>query len=148
MILIREVQEAAGDTTLLKNIEKRQAIRNSKTEVQIIVDNQVRRGELQDALDGTGIPAAVVLASAPEGSVEVALDEPQLLSADLGVGDECSVVGYEGLEFAPEGGALDPVYHETSVGGSGGDGAGGVDVGDVVADVLEALDKVLVGVAS
>lgn len=61
---------------------------------------------------------------------------------------EDAVVGDEGFEFATERVSLDPVYHVTAVGGAEGDGAGGVDVGEVGFDVFEAFYQVGVRTAT
>lgn len=50
VILIWETQEPAGDTTLLQDIEQRQAFRHRKTVVLVAVDNQLGGIELQNVL--------------------------------------------------------------------------------------------------
>lgn len=145
MVLVGEVKEPAGNTTLLENVKQTQSLRDGKTVVEIVVDNQMGGGESQDTLRRTGVKAAVVITHVPERPVELALHEPELLGGDLGVSNECTVVRDERLEFAAQIAALNPVHHEPAVAGTGGDAAVGVDVVEVVADIFPGLNEVFIG---
>lgn len=54
----------------------------------------------------------------------------------------------QGLELAAQIAALDPVDHEATVAGTGGDTVVGVNEVEVLVDVFPAFDEVFVGVAS
>lgn len=90
------------------------------------------------------VPALVIGEGVPESAVEIVLHEPELFGRVLGDGVERAVVGYYGFEFAAEGLALDPVGHVAAVGGAKGHGAVGVDVGEVLNDVVKAENEVFV----
>lgn len=83
VVLVREVQESTGHATLLEDVEERQALRDGEAVVQVVVDDEMGRAELEDALGFRGVPAAVVLASAPEGTVEL-LEAGWLAYVDIG----------------------------------------------------------------
>jgi hypothetical protein len=114
------------------------------------------------------IPEFIVLALVPHSTVVVALDKPDFIR---GVGTDLvyfAVVADEGFEFAAEGVALDPgvrvrggsnlqfvrakgdlpVDHVAPERCAGSDCVVGVNVADVVADVLEDFDEVGVGCAA
>lgn len=54
----------------------------------------------------------------------------------------------QGLELAAQIAALDPVDHEATIAGTGGDTVVGVNEVEVLVDVFPAFDEVFVGVAS
>lgn len=88
------------------------------------------------------VPALVVVAIVPDSAVVVVLDEPDFVS---GVGTDLrgfAIVTDEGFEFATECVALNPIGHVASERGTGSNGAGGVDVWNVIAEVLKHLYKV------
>lgn len=142
MALIREMQEATRHTQRLQHIESLEWLRNDHTVVQVITNNKLGRAEVLSMVER--VPLLVVGAVVPHGAVVVALDEPDLVGgvgADVG---HLAVVADEGFEFAAEVVALDPVHHVAAERGAGGDGVLGVNVVDVVAQMLENLDKVRV----
>lgn len=51
----------------------------------------------------------------------------------------------QGLEFPAQRATLDPIDHEPAVAGACGDAVVGVDVVEVLVDVLPAFDEVVVG---
>lgn len=71
VVLIREVQQPAGNTTFLENIEQTQTLRFGQTIVLGAVDDQSGSAELQNVLRRRGVPAAVVVSVGPEGTVEL-----------------------------------------------------------------------------
>lgn len=95
-----------------------------------------------------GVPFLIVGTVVPHGAIVVALDEPDFVGsvrADIG---HFAVVADQRFELVAEVVALDPVHHVAAKRGAGGDGAGGVDVGDVVAEVFEDFDEISVGCAA
>jgi len=146
MPLIRKMQKPTRHAQALQHIKRLQRLRNNNPIIQIIPDHKLRRAEILRMHQR--VPEFVVVAVVPDGAVVVALDEPELVG---GVGTDLrylAVVAYECFEFAAERVALDPVGHEAAEGGAGGDGARGVDVRDVGADVREDFDEVGVGGAA
>lgn len=46
-------------------------------------------------------------------------------------------MGYDSLEVTPEGISLDPEGHVAAIGGAEGDSSRGINVGEMIADVVE-----------
>lgn len=69
--LVREVQETAGNTLLLKDVEKTNTLSNRETEVVVAVDNELGSGPLGNVLWLGAVPSVVVLTSLKEGTVEL-----------------------------------------------------------------------------
>jgi len=133
MPLIRKMQKPTRHAQALQHIKRLQRLRNNNAIIQIIPDHKLGRAKVLRMHQR--VPEFVVVAVVPDSAVVVALDEPELVG---GVGTDLrhlAVVAYERFEFAAQSVALDPVSHEAAEGGAGGDGARGVDVGDVGADV-------------
>lgn len=72
MILIGKIQKPTRHAALLQHIEERQPLRHGESVVLVAVDDEHGGRELADALGRGRVPAAVVLAGVPEGSVELA----------------------------------------------------------------------------
>lgn len=71
VVLVREVEEPTGNTTLLQDIEKSQALGDGETEVEVAVDNKHGGDPFKDLLGSGGIEAFIVVTGFPEGSVEL-----------------------------------------------------------------------------
>ena len=146
MVLIWEVQEAAVDAPQLEDVECGQALGDRQSEVQVVVDDQVRRGPVVKV--SRRIPLLVDLTVLPQRSAEVVMWEEQLLGRVLVQGAEDAVVRHEGLELPSKRVPLDPVYHVSAVRSAQGDGPRGINVGEVAFDVFEAFNEILVRLAA
>ena len=69
--LIWEVQKTTRDTTLLQDIEETETLCQRETIVFVTVDDQLRRGKLENTLGGRWIPATVIVSIAPECAIEL-----------------------------------------------------------------------------
>ena len=69
MTLVREAQEPTRYTPLLEDLKQHYPFRNGQSVVQLVVDEEVRRGPVVNVVDG--IPAVVVFPVVPEGAVEL-----------------------------------------------------------------------------
>lgn len=108
MALIREMQEPAGHTASLQDVEQQNTIGDNDAVIQVIVDDELRCGEVFDVLKR--IPDGVVLGLVPRGAVLVLLDEPELLGGVSGALRDLAVVRDDGLETLAELVAVDPVH--------------------------------------
>ena len=146
MVLIWEVQEAALDAPQLQDVERGQALGDGQSEVQVVVDDQVRCGPVLQV--PRRIPLLVRLPVLPQRSAEVVVWEEQLLGRVLVQRAEDAVVRHECLEFSTQRVPLDPVHHESAIRRTQGDGPRGIDIREVAFDVFEALDEIHVRLAS
>lgn len=69
MILVGEVQEFAGDTLFLQNVEERQALRDGQSEVQVVVHHKVGCGPFVDVVDR--IEFLIILSVRPQRTVQL-----------------------------------------------------------------------------
>jgi hypothetical protein len=69
MILIREIQESAWNTTFLEDIKDHDTIRDRKTEVEIIMNDKVRRGPFFNVIER--VPSVVIVIVIPKCAVEL-----------------------------------------------------------------------------
>jgi hypothetical protein len=144
VILVGEVEEAAGDAEQLKGVEHGDTLAHGETVVEVVVDDELRGGEVFGV--GQGVRLGVDLALVPDGAVVLVQHEEELLGAKVRVGGGYTVVADKSLELVAEVVALDPVGHVAAVRGTGFDGVAGVDEGHGVADVVEGVDQILVRV--
>ena len=164
MSVIREMQKPRRHTQTLEDVESLQALRLNNAIIKVVMNNKLRCASIHEMRKR--IPEFVVFALVPHSAVVVALDKPQLVG---GVGTDLvhlAVVADEGFEFAAEIVALNlykvsmgltgrvcrevmyPVRHVAAERCAGGDSARGVDVGDVVTDMIEDGYEVRVGRAA
>ena len=144
VVLVREVEEAAGDAEQLQGIEHGNALADGKAVVEVVVDDELRGGEVAGV--GQGVRLGVDLTLIPDGAIVLVQHEEELLGAKVRVGGGNTVVADEGLELVAEVVALNPVGHVAAVRGAGFDGVAGVDERHGVADVVEGVDQILVRV--
>lgn len=71
VVLVREVQQPAGNTTFLKDIKQTEALSFSEAIILRAMDDQSRSAELQDVLRCRRVPAAVVVTVGPKGAIEL-----------------------------------------------------------------------------
>lgn len=71
VVLVREVQQPAGNTAFLKDIKQTEALSFSEAIILCAMDDQSRGAELQDVLRCRRVPAAVVVTVGPEGAIEL-----------------------------------------------------------------------------
>lgn len=161
VVLVGEVEEPAGNATLLEHVEETETFGDSQTEVEVAVDHESGGDNLDDVLGLGGIPHLVVLAGFPECAVKlklmlvprrklgnevdtyVVVDEEELFSADLACAHPSSVVGDGGLKVATEWCANDPVHHEATERGTGSNAVLDINVVEVVTNILPAENEVL-----
>lgn len=78
----------------------------------------------------------------------IMFDEPELLSGDLRISNESSIVADQCLEFTTQRVSLDPIDHEATITGASCHAAVGVNEVEVIADILPALDQIIVRIAA
>lgn len=163
MVLIWEIQQATGDTTLLQDVEKRETLRDRQSIIFGAVNDQLWCAKLEDVLRSRGVPATPIVTVSPHSAIEleavswrvklqdqgthIMLNEPKFFRGYLGICNKCSVVADKCLELSAQGIALDPVDHEAAIAGTGSNAVVGVNEVKVVVDILPALDQVIVRVA-
>jgi len=149
------MQEPGGHAQALQNVEEHYALGDGQPEVEVVVDDELRRAEIFGVVER--VPPLVVGAVVPDSPVLVLLDEPQLLGAVGADLIQLAVVRDDGFELAAKVVTLDPVcpgeiqsviahtnclhasecLHETSVGGTSRDGIFSVNVRHIGLKVLE-----------
>ncbi len=111
VVLVWEHEEPARDVARLQHVEHGQALSDTETVVQLVVDDQ--HGRLPAASVPSGIPLLVSLALLPERAAKVVLREEELLGGPLAQGRKDAVVADNGLELSAKRVALYPVYFYT-----------------------------------
>ena len=71
VVLVGEVQQPAGNTTFLKDIEQTEAFSFSEAIILCAMDDQSGSAELQDVLRCRRVPAAIVVTVGPEGAIKL-----------------------------------------------------------------------------
>lgn len=108
MILIGKSKKLALHASHLQRVERCQTLRDRKSVIELVVNDQMRRRPISG--EAGGIPFRPGFWLFPEWAFEFVEGEVELFRGKLATHTKDTVVGYEGFELAAEIMTLDPIH--------------------------------------